>query len=101
MTDSREDQPRDEDPVLDWEAARYLFWFALVMGVSLAVFEVAAEGVSSFGVGTLAAFQGAFTILVLSGRLKNWKPAQRIASALFTLAWIAFLIPYGQARGWF
>jgi hypothetical protein len=101
VTDSPEEQARDEDPLLDWEAARYLFWFALVMGVSLAAFEVAVEGVSGFGIGTLAAFQGAFGILVQSGRLKNWKLAQRIASALFALAWIAFLIPYGQVRGWF
>ena len=101
MTDPDDDQQQDEDPFLDWEAARYLFWFALVMGVSLAVVEVAVEGVSGFEIGTLAAFQGAFGILVQSGRLKNWKLAQKIASALFALAWIALLIPYAQARGWF
>ena len=101
MTDPDDDQQQDEDPFLDWEAARYLFWFALVMGVSLAVVEVAVEGVSVFEIGTLAAFQGAFGILVQSGRLKNWKLAQKIASALFALAWIALLIPYAQARGWF
>ena len=101
MTDSPEQQAPNEDPLLDWEAARYLFWFALVMGVSLAALEVAVEGVSVFGIGTLAAFQGAFGILVQSGRLRNWKLAQRIASALFALAWIAFLIAYARARGWF
>ena len=101
MTDSDDQEQRDEDPVLDWEASRYLFWFALVMGVSLAVSEVAAEGVSGLGLGTLVAFQGAFNILGLSGRLKNWKLAQRIASAVFTLAWIVFLIAYGRAHGWF
>jgi len=101
VAESEDDERRGDEPLLDWEAARLLFWPMLVFGFFLALIAVIVDGLSSFALGALISFQAAFGILAGSGRLKNWKPAKRIVSGVLWMAWIVVLGAYGRAQGWF
>jgi hypothetical protein len=101
VTDSVDDEQREDEPLLDWEAARFVFWPLLTLGVASAVCAVAVEDLRTFAILSLISFQAAWRALRSSGRLKKWKSAKRIVSGVLWVAWIVVLGAYGRAHGWF
>lgn len=101
VTDLDDHEPGGEAPVLDWEAARFLFWPVLILGVALAVLSVAIDGLLIFAVGSVVSFQVAWSIVRSSGRLKGREPIARIGSIILGLAWVVVFVKFAIARGWF
>jgi hypothetical protein len=56
-TESEGDEQREDEPALDSEAARLLFWLMLVFGFFLALTAAIVDGLSSFALGALVSFQ--------------------------------------------
>lgn len=100
VTESDDNEQNGSEPLLEWEAPRFLFWPVAILGVLFALLALVVGSSSSFALLVLVCFQTAWGILRGAGRLKNWKVAQRIVSSILWVAWIAVFVGYATTRGW-
>jgi hypothetical protein len=100
VTGAVDDQQDRDEPLLDWDAARFLFWPILALSILSAVGWVTTGALPLFGLGSLLCFQSAWGLLKMSGRLKGRKTAERIGSWILRLSWIAVVVAYAVSRGW-
>lgn len=100
VTESDDNEQNGSGPLLEWEAARFLFWPMAILGVLFALLALVVGSSSSFALLILVSFQAAWGILRGAGRLKKWKVAQSIVSGILWVAWIAVFVAYATTRGW-
>jgi hypothetical protein len=100
VTGAVDDQQDGDEPLLDWDAARFVFWPMLVLTILLLI-GLATTGVwMLFGLGSLLGFQSTWRLLKMSGRLEGRETVERLGSWILRMGWIAAAVAYAVSRGW-